>query len=442
MGAERLAAFSILALTVSLSLSRPRVRGVRIEHAVAAGLGAFLSLASGVVPPDLVVLAVRLLFFPILTVVSLMVITLIAERAGLFALLSGAMAAAARGSGRRLFGLVFCCGALAGMVFTNDAAVLIFTPLVFQLVERIQGDSWTLRNKVPYYFAVLYVANLVGALVISNPINLVVSSLVHISFLEYARWMILPAVASVLVSFAGIAFFFRKDIPASFEWTPALEPRIADRRLLAVCTLALAATLAGFFTESATGIPTWLVASSGAAVLLAIHATAGKGTVGSILGGISWDVLAFVLGIFVVVLGLRHGGMTDQIGRLLSGLGAGGTWGLTLGTSLIAAVLSSILNNHPTADLMGWAIRDLSAPALQTKAMVFSALIGGDLGPKMLPIGSLAALIWFRLLRDRGVHIPYSLYIKLGIPVTLAAILASVLVLNVEFALALGALPK
>ncbi len=432
MGASGIAAFSILALTVSLSLARPRIRGFRVEHAIAAGLGALLSLVLGIVPLDLVALAVKLLFFPILTIVSLMVITLIAERAGLFDLLSGLMARAARGNGRRLFAYLFGCGALTGMIFTNDAAVLIFTPLVFQLVERIQGDHWTLRNKIPYYFAVLYVANLVGALVISNPINIVVSSLFHISFAEYARWMLLPGLVSVLVSFLALRMVFRRAIPATFDWSPDLCPRPRDRRLMTLCGVVLAMTLAGFFTESLTGIPTWFVAFAGAATLLGIYGTVARGDTLSVLRGVSWDVLAFVLGIFIVVLGLRHAGLTHQIGFLLSQLAARGTWVMTLGTSLVAAVFSSILNNHPTADMMGWAIRDLSGSGLQTKALVFSALIGGDLGPKMLPIGSLAALIWFRLLRNRGVQVPYSLYIKIGIPVTLAAILASVLVLNAE----------
>jgi arsenical pump membrane protein len=436
LGATGVTAFSILALTVSLSLARPRIGRWRVQHAIAAGLGVFLSLVLGVVPLELVTLAARVLFFPILTIVSLMVITLIAERAGLFDLLSRAIATAARGDGRRLFAYVFGCGTVTGMFFTNDAAVLIFTPLVFQLVEQVQESSWTLRNKIPYYFAVLYVANVVGALVISNPINTIVSSMFDVSFTEYAVWMMLPALASVLVSFAGLRFVFRKDIPRTFVWASTGAPRMRDRRLLVVCAVVLGATLIGFFTERISGVPTWLVAFAGAAVLLGVDSTLGKGNPVRILRGVSWDVLAFVVGIFIVVIGLRNAGMTDQIGLLLARFAAGGLEVLTVGTSLVAAVASSIMNNHPTAGMMGWAIRDLSVPTLETKAMVFSALIGGDLGPKMLPIGSLAALIWFRLLRDRGVHIRYSQYIKIGVPVTLLAILISVLILNMELAVA------
>ena len=433
LGASRIEAFSILALTVSLSLARPRIGRLRLQPAVAAVFGALLSLVLGVVPLELVGLALRLLFYPLVTMVSLMIITLIAAKAGLFDLFAEIIAKAARGDGRRLFAYIFACGTLTGMLFTNDAAVLIFTPLVFDLVERAQGETWTLRNKIPYYFAVLYVANLVGALVTSNPINIVVASLFHISFLDYAAWMFLPAVASILVSFAGLRLVFRGSVPESFTWTAGSD-RTRERTPLVVCSVVLGLTLVGLFTESLTGFPTWLVALSGAIVLVGVHVTTGRGTLGSVARGVSWDVLVFVVGIFVVVLGMRRAGLTEQIGSVLTFLDARGTSILTLGTSLLSAVFSSVLNNHPTADMMGWAIRDLAAPVQQTKMMAFAALIGGDLGPKMLPIGSLAALIWFRLLRERGVQIPYGLYVRIGIPITLAAIVAAVLVLNAEIA--------
>ena len=63
-----------------------------------------------------------------------------------------------------------------------------------------------------------------------------------------------------------------------------------------------------------TGIPTWLVAFAGAVILLGVDSTLGKGNPVRILRGVSWDVLAFVVGIFIVVLGLRHAGLTHQIG--------------------------------------------------------------------------------------------------------------------------------
>src|SRR5688572_24397363 len=72
-----LAAFSIFALTVGLSLGRPTVARLRIHHSTAALIGALLALVTGVVPLDLVLVAFEILMFPLITIVSLMVITLV-----------------------------------------------------------------------------------------------------------------------------------------------------------------------------------------------------------------------------------------------------------------------------------------------------------------------------------------------------------------------------
>ena len=208
-------ALTILALTVTLALVRPTVGGRRLQPAYAALLGAALTLLTGLLTFDQVGGVLSFLGQPVLTIASLMAITLVAERAGLFRYLAWRMARAARGDARRLFTYIFVLGMCTGALFTNDAAVLIFTPMVFTLIEDVAEDSWDQRNKICYYFAVLYVANLVGPLVISNPINIIVSSYFGISFLEYAAWMLAPALVSIVVSYVGLRLYFRRSLPAT-----------------------------------------------------------------------------------------------------------------------------------------------------------------------------------------------------------------------------------
>jgi arsenical pump membrane protein len=393
------AAVSIFALTVTLSLSRPRIGPIRVHHAAAAVLGSSLALAVGLVPLPLLLRALRMLAFPVITIVSLMVITLVAEHTGVLDSLARRVALAARGNAHRLFTYLFICGTITGTVFTNDAAILIFTPLVFGLIEEVAEPTWTPRNKIPFYFAVLYVGNLVGALVISNPINIIVSSIFDIGFFEYACWMVIPAVVSMAVSYLGLKVVFRKSIPTSYRSLPPEGARPHDPFMAKLCGV--------------------------------VHRYRG-GSVMRIARGVGWDVIIFLIGIFLIAMALRNVGIAHQLGSLITVLADDGIGSLTTTTSFVAASCSSLLNNHPTSGLMIWVIQDIARTGLETKMLVFGALIGGDLGPKMLPIGSLAALMWFRMLRDRGVQVPYSLYIKIGIPVTLLAVLASVLTLNLE----------
>lgn len=200
------------------------------------------------------------------------------------------------------------------------------------------------------------------------------------------------------------------------------------------CAVVLGLTLLGFFTEGLTHLPVWLVALVGASLLLALYAVPERG-VSAVLRGVGWDVLIFVFGIFIVSTGLRNAGLTDQIAALIAGQAGGDLPSLMFVTGLAATISSALMNNHPTTYMMASVIQDLALPPLETEMLVYAALVGGDLGPKMLPIGSLAALMWFRILRNRGVQVPYALYVKIGVPVSLIAVILSIATVCLELRL-------
>lgn len=96
------AAFSILAVTVGLSLRRPFVGSLQIQPPVAAIVGAALTLMLGLVSLPELAEILRLLRFPIITLISLMAMTLVAEQAGLFQMLATRVATLAKGDGHTL----------------------------------------------------------------------------------------------------------------------------------------------------------------------------------------------------------------------------------------------------------------------------------------------------------------------------------------------------
>jgi arsenical pump membrane protein len=375
---------------------------------------------------ELVGSSVAILLKPVITIISLMVMTLVAQQAGLFTRLLQMVLRSAGGDGRRLFLLLFWAGVLTGALFTNDAAVLILTPLVCLMLRKLPGLA-----PLPFLFAVLNIANLVAALVISNPINVVVAHYFGIDFMDYAAWMFFPALVAAVSTYLALRWYFRREIsssrlPATDETPGSLSP------FARWCLVLMAVIVSAAFLGPRVGLPLWVVMSIGAGLLLLL----GRQMVGispvAVARGVAWDVLVFVVGFFILVNGLRSAGLSGQLGALIGHLAGDDPIGLVFSTGTIAALSSALMNNHPTAYLMALTIGDLGVSPWLEKVLAFAQLIGGDLGPKMLPIGSLAALLWFRILRDHGVIVPYRLYVKIGVPVTLIALFLALSVLAAE----------
>jgi arsenical pump membrane protein len=125
----------------------------------------------------------------------------------------------------------------------------------------------------------------------------------------------------------------------------------------------------------------------------------------------------------LVVVGLRHVGVIDRLTALYSAAPAGS--GTQIGVIGVASALgSAIVDNHPMtiSNLLALGARGDSRQLL-------AALVGGDIGPRLLPIGSLAGLLWMDILRRVDVSISVWRFIRLGTIVLVPTLAFSLLLL-------------
>lgn len=391
--------------------------GHRAAPAVAALAAIAVAAMGGLVDGAGLVDIGRTLWRPLVTITAVMIMTSAAGALGVLDRLAAIIEPRTRGPVRHAFRVVFVLAALAAALLSNDAAVLVLTPAVLSLLRTVYPRRHP-RFEVPFAFAVFYAAG-VAPLVVGNPMNLVVAERVGLSFNAYALRMIPVALAGALTTYLVLAHAFRDvlrdEAPALGAWPPA--PPLPRAAFLVMA--ALAAVLVAYPIVSFLDGPLWTVAATGALACVgaAIHAGVAPR---ALAAGVGWEILPFLAGALVVAHGLEQIGAVDVLAGWFRDTPA------PLPTVAgVSAVGSAVLDNHPMALLGTLALERAGGehPA------VLAALIGGDLGPRLLPIGSLAGLLWLSILRQRGVRVTFRQFVRLGAMTTLPALAVSIAVL-------------
>ncbi len=426
-----LLALAIFVATIALVIWQPKGLGIGWS---AVG-GAAIALLAGVVSVSDVPVVWGIVWNATATFVAIIIVSLLLDEAGFFEWAALHVARWGRGHGRRLFVLIVLLGAAVSALFANDGAALILTPIVIAMLRALgYKDKATLA----FVMAAGFIADTASLpLIVSNLVNIVSADFFRIGFADYASVMVPVDLASIAATLIALLLFFRRDIPANYDVAQLRTPgdAIRDHATFKAGWVVLALLLAGFFLLEPIGVPVSAVAATGAVLLLIIAARGHVIQTRKVLAGAPWQVVIFSLGMYLIVYGLRNAGLTDHLAGLLDRTAQGGVWGAAFGTGIIAALLSSVMNNMPTVLVGALSIDATHATGAIKDAMIYANVIGCDLGPKITPIGSLATLLWLHVLGQKGIRIGWGYYFKVGATLTIPVLLVTLAALAIRLSL-------
>ena len=345
---------------------------------------------------------------------AVLVLAQLCDDEGLFRACGAWMARAAAGRPRRLLACVFAVASVVTAVLSLDATIVLLTPVVFATAARLGA-----RPK-PHVFACTHLSNTASLLLpVSNLTNLLAFAASGLSFPRFAELMVLPWLVAIGTEYVVFRRFFATDLDAGAQ-TPAAD---GPSSVPVFALVTVACTLAGFVAASALGIsPAW-AAFAGAVVLAARALAQRRSSPAAIVRAAAVPFLAFVLALGIVVRAVTDNGLAAALGHLVPG---GTGLPALLAIAALAAVLANVINNLPAVLVL----LPLAAPA--GPGAVLAVLLGTNIGPNLTYAGSLATLLWRRIVHEHEHEVEIGEFTRLGLLTVPAALILATLALWVS----------
>ena len=395
------------------------LRPWRVPEFVWAMGGAIVLTVSGLIPPHVALQAIGEGLDVYLFLIGMMVLAELARQQGLFDWLAMYAAQHARGSGQRLFDLVFLVGTLVTVFLSNDATAVVLTPAVYAAARAAKAEP------LPYLFVCAFIANAASfVLPISNPANLVIFGSHMPPLLTWLWHFTLPSIAAIGLTYLVLRFTQRAHLRQPLETTISLQPLSSGARLTAFGIVLTAIVL---LSASALGVQLGLPTfCAGIATAGLIHLRQRLSPL-PVLKGVSWGVLPLVAGLFVLVEALAQTGLINQLAHALQTLAERSSGQAIWGAGVLVAIASNLINNLPAGLIAGSMGHIAQLPTEVTSAL----LIGVDLGPNLSITGSLATLLWLVAVRREGENVSAFTFLRLGILVMPPALIGALAALSI-----------
>lgn len=356
---------------------------------------------------------------------SMTIVSIYLDEVGLFVYLANLTAKKANNKQWVLFLVLYVLVSVLTIFTSNDIVILTMTPFICQLCKNSKV------NPIPYLVAEFAAANTWSMiLIIGNPTNIYLATASNIDFIEYFKVMALPTIAAGLLELCLLFIIFWSSLKKPL--TPEIsEVKISQKGDLIVGLVHLITCLIFLIITPYTGIEMWLVAMFSAISLLICGLIIRLVTkrnwrfLGQSMARLPYQLIPFVLSMFVIVFAFNYQGVSQKIGELL------GNSSTTFVYGYVSFLSANVINNIPMSILFSDITHSLNN-TLFLKG-VYASIIGSNIGAFLTPLGALAGVMFTSLLNKYQVKYTFLDFLKYGalisVPVLSIALLTLELVL-------------
>jgi len=373
----------------------------------------------------------------IFIIISVMIITAVTERSGLFEYIALKVIKSGGGNLKRMFLYLWIVSFLLASVLGITPAFIIIGALILTITKVLE------LNPVPYILSCVFVILAAStSTVLSTLANILVASHFNLNPFYYLSYdgFIMLGFPFALVSLAiAVAFTFWKfsDSFRIHEEEEYKEIRskilafdenmvIEDRRLFRIVSVLLIVTIIAFVVGGLLGIPFYMTALFFAVIFFVVGGAEPK----HVIAEVDWNLILFFIGIFIIVGGVDRAGILQSMGTQIGYMGIGNPATMTSLIYGFTCVFSGVVDEVSVVAVMVYAIPYISKTAFISPGLIiWAVLYGANAGTSLTPVGGIPNMIAISELEKENVKVTWLGFMKIGIPITVLRVVTGILLL-------------
>jgi arsenical pump membrane protein len=128
-----------------------------------------------------------------------------------------------------------------------------------------------------------------------------------------------------------------------------------------------------------------------------------------------WHIFVFAFSMYVIIYGLHNVGLTELLVKVCEPIVNRGLFEASFIMGGLVSILSNLFNNHPALMVGTITLTEMGLDPITLKTIYLANIIGSDMGSLLLPIGTLASLIWMHILKENHIKVKWKDYLKVSL---------------------------